>query len=165
MGKIKSNPGLRPAAPKLIAGWGLLCLLLIFRAAAFSSSAPDPLHLPAGFDFTFAISGEGYTLDEFYASYFDTIVYSDREDPYGLALANLTLGLVKRDPFYIVTAKALFAANNKLSDDPGEKRLSELAVKYTGSLLSGVYDKDGTRYTVEPVEINKSAPPSKELKR
>ncbi len=149
---------------KLIAGLTSVCLFLIFTTTAFPVSGP--VHLPDGFDFTFAIKGEGYTMDEFYESYFSTVVASQKEDPYGLALANLTLGLVKQDPFYIAVAKSLFTANERLSRSRREKEVSEFAVKYTGSILSGSFNKDGGKdHTVVPVEVKKSGPPAKQFSK
>ena len=98
-----------------------LCFLLIFTVEAFAESKPDSISWPTGFDFSYAIKGEGYSLEEFYQGYLSNIVNSRVEDTYGLALANLQLGLVKKDPFYVVIARALFAANYAISKDKKEK--------------------------------------------
>lgn len=150
---------------KFTAGLGLLCLLLILRETAFSGSPADSVHTPPNFDFTFAIKGEGYPTDEFIASYSDKIASAVSEEPYGPALANLTLGLVKKDPSYIDKAKSLFAASSETSQDLRVREISRSAVKYTESILSGRYDEDGEEYAVIPVEVKKSGPPVTEFSK
>ncbi|MHC4639984.1 MAG: hypothetical protein ACYTBV_21230, partial [Planctomycetota bacterium] len=102
----------------------------------------------------------------FSQSYLNNIVYSQVEDTYGLALANLTLGLVKKDPYYIVTARSLFAANYEISKDPKEKRLSELSLKYAENILSGRYiEGQPAKDAVAPVEVKKYRPSKKDFRK
>ncbi|MHC4499396.1 MAG: hypothetical protein ACYS21_09830 [Planctomycetota bacterium] len=132
----------------------------------FSESKPDSISWPAGYDFRFAIRGEGYSVEEFCQWYSDKMSGSGVEDTYGLGLVNLTLGLVKKDPNYIVTARALFAANCEKSKSPKEKKLSELSLKYVESILSGRYVKgQPTKDTVEPVEVKKYSPSKKDFRK
>ena len=144
----------------------LLCFLLTFTVEAFSESKTDAVSWPAGFDFTYAIKGEGYSLEEFYQSYLTNIINSRIEDTYGLALANLILGLVKKDPFYIVIARSLFAANYEISKNPKEKKLSELSLKYAENILSGIYIKSlPAKDTVKPIQVKKYGPSKKDFQK
>jgi hypothetical protein len=143
----------------LTASVALLFFLFVFTVEAFSESKPNLVKWPNGFDFFFAIKGEDKSLEEFQESYLSNIVDSHVEDTYGLALANLTLGLVDKDPFYIVIAKSLFAANSKISTNPKEKELSEFGLKYAESILSGKYPKGvATEGQPEPIQYKKYRP-------
>jgi hypothetical protein len=141
-------------------------LLSTFSAEISSEPKPDPISWPPGFDFTYAIKGEGYPLEEFCQWYLDRIVNSQPEDTYGLALANLTLGLVKKEPFYIATARALFTANYQISKNPKEKKLSELGLKYAESILSGRYIEGRVgKDTLEPIQMKKYGPSEKDFQK
>jgi len=167
------NPKLKSA--KLVTLLAASYFLLTFAKNAFSESKPDSINWPTGFDFTSVVTdvlnaekpNEHHdSLKEFCQLYYSKIANSRLEDTYGLALANLTLGLVSEDPFYIVIAKSLFTANSKLSKDPKEKRLSELALKYTESILSEKYIEGfGTKDTRKPIQYRKYGPPVKDFKK
>ncbi|MHC4664860.1 MAG: hypothetical protein ACYS9T_02750 [Planctomycetota bacterium] len=153
-------------SPHLAALLAFLIFLLTFTVEAFSESKAGSIIWPTDFDFTSSIKEEGYSLEEFSQSYLNNIVYSQVEDTYGLALANLTLGLVKKDPYYIVIARSLFAANYEISKDPKEKRLSELSLKYAENILSGRYiGGQPAKDTVEPVEVKKYSPSKKDFRK
>lgn len=143
-----------------------LCFFLTFTVEVFSESNPDSISWPTGFDFTSSIKKESYSLEEFCQSHLNNIVDSQVEDTYGLALANLTLGLVKKDPFYIVIARSFFAANYEISKDQREKKLSELGLRYTENILSGSYSEGlPTKDTAEPIQVKKYGPPAKDFQR
>jgi hypothetical protein len=126
----------------------------MFGGGVRSETKPDSVKWPDGYDFRFAIRGEGYSLDEFCQWYLDKVVNWPVEDTYGLGLANLTLGLVKKEPYYLVIARSLFAADCQISKDPKEKRLSELSLKYVNNILSGKYAKaPHVDDTVHPIKI------------
>ncbi len=141
-------------------------MLLAFATAASSKPAIGPVQLPADFEFTASIHAEGYELGEFYRWYDDTIVRSRGADAYGLALANLKLGLVKQDPAHVVNARALFALNRHRAISAAERRLSEIGLNYADMILEGRYREgalEGLR--VEPVEMRKFAPRTREFTR
>lgn len=151
---------------QLIALLSLSYFLFILGTEASSEPKPNSVNWPTGFDFTFAIKDERESLEEFYQLYSSNIVNSRAEDTYGLALANLTLGLAKKDTFYIIIARALFAANSKISGDPKEKKLSGFGVKYTESILSGKYPKDvATECQPQPIQYKKYGPPVKDFQK
>jgi hypothetical protein len=143
-----------------------LCFFLGFAAEVCSESKPDSISWPTDFDFTLSIKEEGYSLDEFCQSYVSNIVSLRVGDTYGLALANLTLGLVKKDAYYIVMARSLFAANYEISKDPREKKLSELGLKYAEDILSGRYtEAQAAKDAVEPIQVKKYGPGRKDFKK
>jgi hypothetical protein len=141
-----------------------LCFLLTFDSVAVQGSEQDSITWPTGFNFTESILAEGYPLEEFYQWYFSNIIHSEVEDTYGLGLANLTLGLLKKDPFYITIARSLFAANSKVSQNQREKNLSEISFKYTENILSGRYSEvKSIEDKFEPIQIRKYAIPTKDF--
>ena len=145
---------------------GLSCLGPLGSAEVCAQAGPYSVHLPSGYDFSTSIEREVDSYEDFYQQYFSSIVNSRPENAYGLALANLTLGLVRNDPFYIVMAKSLFAAHNQLSGDSKERKLSGLGARYAESILSGRYDNYvSTEGAPEPVEIRKDGPPAGGFRR
>ena len=151
---------------KLAALSAFLCLFLGFTVEAFSESKADSIRWPRGFDFGFAIKGEGYSLEEFCQWYFDKMANSGVEDTYGLGLANLTLGLVRKDPNYVAKARVLFAANYEESKDPKEKKLSELSLKYAENILSGRYvEGPPAQDTVELIQVKKYGPSKRDFRK
>lgn len=84
--------------------------------------------LPAGFDFKSAIKSS-YKSPEEYFKHFKLDSPED-SNAYGLALAKLTLGLVKEDSMAISGAKYLFKVSNKTSENKKEKELSSLGSRY-----------------------------------
>lgn len=147
----------------------------MLRGEAFPQSKPNLVKWPAGFDFTTVLTevlnAENPTeqhdsLKEFCQFYYSHIANSRTGDTYGLALANLTLGLVSEDPFYVVIARSLFSANSKISIDPKEKELSGFGLKYTESILSGKYNEGpGAKDAPEPIQYKKYGPPAKEFRK
>lgn len=160
---------------KLIALLGLLFSLFVFRVEAFSESKANLVKWPPGFDFTTVVTevlnaenptGQHDSLKEFCQFYYSNIANSRTGDTYGLALANLTLGLVSEDPFYIVIARSLFSANSKISIDPKEKELSGFGLKYTESILSGKYNESvGTKDVPKPIQYKKYGPAIKDFQK
>lgn len=119
--------------------------------------------LPVGFDFTSVIKNNYNSIDEFLKYKIEDF---NAESPYGLALANLTYGLVKNDPFYILEAKSLFASSYNISTDLKEKELSHLGFQYTENLISGEYKKGfNTNDTLEPIHIEKNKLLTKDFKK
>jgi hypothetical protein len=66
---------------------------------------------------------------------------SPASHPYGLALANQVIGLVRNDPAYIVRARALFAMHRDATKNAKEQHLAALGLKYQQYLLTGIYPK------------------------
>jgi hypothetical protein len=144
----------------------LFCLVWAFVPEALSQSNPDSISWPTDFDFTSSIREEGYSLEEFSQSYVSNIVDSRVEDTYGLGLANLTLGLVKKDPYYIVMAKSLFAANYEMAKDPKEKQLSKLSRSYAENILSGEYGQaQPIQDKVQPINIARYEPGKRDFRK
>jgi len=137
------------------------CLGLPLGAVALAEDRPPALHLPSGYDFSTSIEQEVGSYEDFYQRYVRSLVKSGPENAYGLALANLALGIAGSDPVPIVTAKALFAAHARISSDPREQRLAGLGARYAESLLSGRYAQGaGVEGTPATVEIRKDPPPA-----
>lgn len=97
------------------------------------------VHVPPGFDFTTPITEELQTIPQFLDDTQRDVAGPGPTSRYGLALANMTLGLVAKDPYYITMVKALFAADAELARDGREKEAARLAVRYTYMMLSGEY--------------------------
>ncbi|MEW6214484.1 MAG: hypothetical protein AB1478_04665 [Nitrospirota bacterium] len=122
------------------------------------------INLLPGFEFTFVVKNHYNSIEEFLKLYKANDF--DAESLYGLALANLTYGLVKNDPFYIFEAKSLFAAFYNISTDLKEKELSRLGFQYTENILSGGYKKGSdTKDTLERIHIEKNKPPMNDFKK
>jgi hypothetical protein len=107
------------------------------RGAAFEDDNPPSVHVPPGFDFTTPVKEELQPIPQFLDNTRSDVSGPGPTSRYGLALANLTLGLVAKDPYYITMAKTLFAADAQLAKDPREKETARLAVKYADMILSG----------------------------
>jgi hypothetical protein len=133
-----------------------VCFLLLSEVAAFSQNPPVTVHLPPGYDFVFAVKSERESLEEFYKMYSASLAEPRPGNDYGLALANLTLGLVKKDPAYISKARSLFASSYEATDPTKEKQLAALGLKYTENILSGKYaEAAGTPDRVERIRYVK----------
>jgi hypothetical protein len=134
---------------------------LLFRADVFAGAKGPAVHVPEDFNFAEAITEEDESVEQFCDETRDAIVNPGPESIYGLALANLTLGMVDEDPFDIVIANALFTADAEIAKNPKEREISRLAVKYTDDVLSGNFPKaPPTKDKVEPVQVKKSPPPA-----
>ena len=142
----------------------VLYFFFTIELTAVPTSKQDSINWPTGFNFTESILAEGFSLEEFYQWYFSNIIDSKVEDTYGLALSNLTLGLLKKDPFYIVIARSLFTADYEISKDQREKKLSEFGINYTENILSGRYgEAKPTKDRFEPIQIKKNSIPAKDF--
>ena len=137
------------------------CLALPLGAAALAEGRLPAVHLPAGYDFGTSIEQDVGSYEDFYQRYVRNLVSSRPANAYGLALANLALGVVGSDPVPIVTAKALFAAHGDISSDPRERRLAGLGARYAESLLAGRYAQGaGAEGAPAAIEIRKDPPPA-----
>jgi len=144
----------------------LFCLLAAFVVKTSAESGPGSISWPTDFDFTSSIKEEGYSLEEFSQLYFSNIVDSRVEDTYGLGLANLTLGLVNKDAYYIAMARSLFAVNYAISKDPKEKRLSKLSLKYAEDILSGEYEQaQQIQDKVQPIKVVRHGPGKRDFEK
>lgn len=149
----------------------LVLLLLIILASPISASeskADSPkttIILPSGFDFKSAIKGY-YKSPEDYFKHFKLDVPEDA-NPYGFALAKLTLSLVKDDLTAVLGAKYLFAVAANASQNAKEKEISLHGVKYTDNLLlgKGFKDESEVKATLEQINIEKQKPTAKNFKK
>lgn len=118
-------------------------------------NAPS-VHVPPGFDFTTPITEELQPIPQFLDDTQRDVAGPGPTSRYGLALANMTLGLVAKDPYYITMTKALFAADAELAKDGREKEAARLAVRYTDMILSGEYPTStDTSVKAERVQLRK----------
>jgi hypothetical protein len=120
--------------------------------------------IPDNFNFTGAIR----TLYKSEEDYLKVVKFGSDDDvnAYGLALANLMLGLVKKDPVFILNARSLFRISNKISDKIREKELSLHGIHYTDNLLSnGFKDILVDNITFEPITIEKQKPQVKKFNK
>ncbi len=134
---------------------GLTCLAL----SAWAQKPHSTVHVLAGFDFEEAIHAESLSTVDFVKRYRAAIADAGATNVYGLALANLALGLLEEDVSNIWSARVLFAAAQAQSSDPKERRIAEKAVKYTDSILSGEYRKESiTTDVVHHIDIGPATP-------
>ncbi len=147
-----------------------LLVFILSGSLAFSSEAKTDLPksgfvLPAGFDFKVAVKNT-YKSPEDYFKHFKQ-ESPDNGNAYGLALAKLTLGLVKDDPTAILGAKYLFTVSANASENIKEKELSLLGMRYTDNLLSnkGFKDDSGEKSVLEIIHIEKQKPTIKNFKK
>lgn len=145
---------------------GVVLLGIVARAGAISGVKAPSVHVREDFDFAESIAEEDESVDEFCDETRGTIARPGSETTYGLALANLTLGLVDEDPVNIIIARALFGANSELAKNPRERELSKLAVDYTNAILSGTYPvANDTRDRMEPIQLKKYARPATNFRK
>ena len=108
-----------------------------------ATTEPEVVHLPADFDFPDSVTAlrvEWPSLDGFYQLYATATTRGRPANSYGLALADLTMGLFKKDPAAIEKAEALFAADAaSKSAVPREKDADRLGSAYAEEILSGKY--------------------------
>lgn len=145
-------PRLRPS---------LLAIVLLSTMTAISGGEAGRygVHPPPEFAFTHSILGEHPTLEVFFDLYGETLASPGPESLYGLALANLTLGLVAEDPGRIVLARALFAAQVRLSQGR-EAETARIAEAYATRILTGKHpDLTPTQDQPQPPVIEKLPPP------
>lgn len=121
--------------------------------------------LPAEFDFKSPIKSSYKSSEEYFRHF--KLGSSENSNAYGLALAKLTLGLVKEDPVAILGAKYLFSVSTKTSNNEKEKELSLLGMNYADNLLSGKGFKDDSeaKSTIEQINIVKQKAPIKNFKK
>ncbi len=151
---------------KLINELSLIGLLLLYGTDAFAAATLDPIAWPPGFDFSSSIESEDYSLRDFYQTYLDTMVQSPLQSAYGLALANLTLGLERKDALLIGFARALFQESYNASHDAKQKALAKAGLEYAERILKGrVTASTEKTEVVVPVEIKKIAAPTSNFKK
>ncbi len=152
---------------RYIALLAVLCFsLLLVRADALSEGKTTSIHVPDDFHFATAINEEDESLEDFCDETRQSIASPGPESIYGLALANLTLGLVDEDPVYIVIAKALFSADSEIAEGPRERDLSKLGDKYADAILSGNYEEGtGRQDRIEPIHLEKYGPPTHNFRK
>ncbi len=121
--------------------------------------------LPAGFDFKSAIKGSYKSQEEYFKHFKQDS--PDSGNAYGLALAKLTLGLVKDDPTAILGAKYLFTVSANASENAKEKKLSLLGMRYIDNILSNKSFKDDSeaKATFEQINIIKQKVPVKNFQK
>ncbi len=145
----------------------LIAWLVLFAGGggAFAQEDDTPsVHVPPGFDFETPIKEELEPIQTFLDDTYRGVEAPGSSSAYGLALANLTLGLVDEDPFYIVIARGLFAADAEAAKAPREREAARLGARYTDMILSGEYRTSiDTSEKAEPVEVKKYPPASKEF--
>ncbi|MCE5230371.1 hypothetical protein LLG95_12370 [bacterium] len=128
----------RSGVASLLIGFLVLAILSGCRTHAEGLA----VYQPAGFNFKSApasIRMEHDGLDEFYQLYFNGMAASAKTDPYGLAIANQVLGILRSDPSYIVRACDLYAKERRETSDAKIKDRAGLGMRYCDSLLSGKY--------------------------
>ncbi|MFH0964914.1 MAG: hypothetical protein V2A58_13020 [Planctomycetota bacterium] len=144
----------------------VLCLLVSVGEKAFADGDTRPISWPSGFDFTSSILSEGYSPDVFSRSYLNQMDQPENQDPYGLALANLTVGLVTKDASFVDKARVLFIACWQRPTNPKQRELSELAVNYTQAILSGRYEEGRPiQDPVDTITVRKRPPPATGYRR
>lgn len=121
--------------------------------------------LPAEFDFKSAIKSSYKSPEEYFKHF--KLDNSEDSNAYGLALAKLTLGLIKEDTMAILGAKYLFTVSAKASENTREKELSLLGMRYADNLLSnkGFKDDSEAKATFEQINIVKQKLPVKNFKK
>lgn len=161
------------AASKLGRGHVASFLIAFLALAIASGCRTNPgavaVHRPDGYDFASApasIRMEHDGLDEFYQLYFGCMAASAETEPYGLALANQTLGILRSDPSYIARARSLYAMRRATTGDARQKEISELGVNYCDALLGGKYRKSAAPAgPVEKIEYVKDPAPRGDFHR
>lgn len=118
--------------------------------------APHPeVHIPPGFNFTTVIENEEGPIDPFRKTYEDALADPSEKDPYGLALAALSLGVVDKDPFLVLEAGKDFAAAEDAAD-PRVRKAAGLGLLYAEDLLSGKFPHaPGAPVAISRVTIEK----------
>jgi len=139
---------------------------LVARVGTISAEEAASVHVPEDFHFADAITEEDESVDQFCNETRHSIAEPGPQTTYGLALANLTLGLVDEDPKFILIARGLFSADAEVAKDPREQKVAKLAVAYTDAILSDKIAKgDDTRDRLEPIQIKKYPPPTTAFRR
>lgn len=107
----------------------------VMREIFKKTDVPSPrLNIPDGFDFTYAINKHYNSIDDFINLYAQKI---DERASYGAAIANLIMGLVTKNIFYIHEAKRIFLHVLNSENEQKTKTLSELAIGYINRLIVG----------------------------
>ena len=107
------------------------------------------------FDFAGVIENHYASLDEFFdLPAVRKAAVADGDDLYGLAMANLTVGLVRGEKFYMLEAAYLLKTLLGETDDPRMREASAAGLDYLRGLLSGTIASCETEYgEVQRVEI------------
>lgn len=135
--------------------FGVVCWASSARAEELHAS----IHTLPGYDFDEAVHAESLSTGDFVRRYQAAIVHGASTSAYGVALANLTLGLLEDDVSNIKSAKVLFAAAQARASNPAKRTMAENAATYTDSILTGNYPA-GTVVTdaVERIVIGPRTP-------
>jgi len=145
---------------------GVVLFGVVARAGTISGVEAVSVHIPEDFHFSAAITEEDESVDQFCDETRASLAKPGPQTTYGLALANLTLGLVDEDPKFILIARGLFSADAETAKDPREQKVAKLAVAYTDAILSDNIAKgDDTRDRLEPIQIKKYPPPTTTFRR
>jgi hypothetical protein len=140
---------------------GVVLFGVVAKAGTISAVEAPSVHVPEDFHFADAITEEDESVDQFCDETRESIAKPGPQTTYGLALANLTLGLVDEDPKFILVARRLFSADAEAAKDPKERKVAKLAVAYTDAILSDKIAKgDDTQDRLEPVQLKKYPPPT-----
>src|SRR3972149_5951871 len=144
-----------------------LAIFLITTSVYAAETDTSKIILPQGFDFNSVVVNHFETKEKFLSFYtLDKIEKAHHTNPYGLALSNLTLGLVKQDLAAIANAKSLFIIANKSSDNIREKELALHGLNYTNNLLTkGLMETSDEKITFERINIERQKPQIKDFKK
>jgi hypothetical protein len=109
--------------------------------------------MPPGFDFMASVKSHYKSEEEFFGFFLKA---KDTDSIYGLALNNLMLGVLKKDPLFIRNSKVLFSLSCSSAEDAREKELSLAGVGYANNLLTEGF-KAGTEEKVilDPIVVRK----------
>jgi len=125
------------------------------------------IHPPAEFDpadSVAALQVEWTSLDEFFRLYSKAEARDPASNPYGLALADMTTGLLKRDPADIKKAESLFAADATSTANPREKEADRLGSAYAEEILTGHYlPAKSADESVKPITYDRRPGPAKDF--
>jgi hypothetical protein len=129
-----------------------------------ASSALPHVHRPSDFDLADSVDAlkiEWDSLKPFYQRYEAALDRKAGASPYGLALADLTVGLLTSDSADIAKAESLFAADAESASNPREREIDRLAHTYAAEILSGEYPPvEGGDNTVTPIKLDRMPAPT-----
>lgn len=134
----------------------------IFLLPALVAAAPKAPQFdwPPGFNFASAIESEGYSLDDFYQTYEEDLGNDSDKSSYGLALANLTLGIEQKDASLLARAKKFFLESYSSSRDDSQKTMAKIGIAYIDDIFNDRFAIGSVGDDrVVPVTIKKTAPP------
>lgn len=120
------------------------------------------VHISAGFDPFFVVKMHYLSPDEFLKLYADQIPML--ENAYSRALADLTYGLVTREPFYIEEARSLFMLSASTATDVREQEYARFGMQYAENILIGTFKKGSdAEVPFERILIEKDKPVVREF--